>query len=83
LRLHTGYNIPAATSKKLHMQRVGPFRVLERIGRLAYKLDIPSNWQFHPVFSVAHLEPAPADDDPFGRPRPEEPESMYVDGDDD
>jgi hypothetical protein len=34
-------------------------RVLERIGNLAYRLDIPPNWKIHPVISVAHLEPKP------------------------
>ena len=43
LKLYKGYSIPssAGVTKKLTQQYVGPFRVLEKVGRLAYKLDIP------------------------------------------
>jgi hypothetical protein len=36
LRLHYGYNILSATNHKLDQQYARPFRVLERISRLAY-----------------------------------------------
>ena len=51
LRLHQGYNIPATaiTGRKYAQQYVGPFDVIERIGRLAYKLAIPDHWRIHPV----------------------------------
>lgn len=38
---------------------VGLFRIIEKVGCLAYRLDVPSDWRIHPVFSVAQLEPAP------------------------
>ena len=81
IRLHHGYQIPSATSKKLSQQYVGPFRILERVGKQAYKLDIPVHWRVHPVFSLAQLEPAPPGPDPFKRPMPEHPESVFVEGD--
>lgn len=61
LRLHKGYNITATAgvTKKLTQQYVGPFRIVEKVGRLAYRLDVPPDWWIHPVFSVAQLEPAP------------------------
>lgn len=31
---------------------------MKKISRLAYKLDILSNWRIDPVFSVVQLEPA-------------------------
>ena len=37
LRLHRGYKVPEVSSK-FGQQFVGPFKVLERIGRLAYRL---------------------------------------------
>ena len=43
---------------KLGPQRIGPFRVLERIGQLAYRLELPGNIRIHPVVNVAKLEPA-------------------------
>ena len=45
LQLHKGYLIPSTLglTKKLSQQYVGPFRVSERIGCLAYRLEIPNN----------------------------------------
>ena len=58
IRLHRGYKLPSLVSRKYAPLFTGPFRVVKRIGRLAYKLDIPTDWKIHPVISVAHLEPA-------------------------
>jgi hypothetical protein len=74
LRLHKGYKIPSVTNVKLSQQYVGSFRVIERIGRLAYRLELPANWKVHNVFSIGHLEPANAPGtDPYNRPQPTEP----------
>ena len=84
LKLHKGYSIPssAGVTKKLTQQYVGPFRILEKVGRLAYKLDVLHDWKIHPVFSVAQLEPAPLPiKDPFHRPRPHMPPAVFVDDD--
>ena len=80
LRLHRGFTIPGILHKKINQQFVGPFKVLQRVGKLAYKLELPPNMRIHPVISVAHLEPAtvPADD-PWLRRRPTPPPVM-VDG---
>lgn len=37
-----------------------PFQIIERVGRLAYRLEIPTDWKIHLIFSIAQLEPAPA-----------------------
>ena len=83
LRLHKGYNIPANASitKKLGQQYTGPFKVLRRIGSLAYELDIPTHWKVHPVFSIAMLEPMPSGSDPYERPVPDQPDAIHVEGD--
>ena len=69
LRLHRGYQMAGVQSRKLGQQFAGPFQVVERIGRLAYRLKLPPTMRIHDVVSVAHLEPAtdPASD-PYGRP---------------
>lgn len=45
LRLHKGYSIPATEVLwvKLSQQYVGPFEVLEKMGKLAYRLAIPDH----------------------------------------
>ncbi len=82
LRLHRGYQVPAIRSKKLGPQLVGPFKILKRIGRLAYQLELPANMRIHDVVSIAHLEPAtdPAED-PYQRRRPPAPAEV-IDGED-
>ena len=70
LKLHKGYSIPSSVgvTKKLTQEYIGPFRVIKRVGCLAYKLDVPSDWRIHPIFSVAQFKPAPSPtEDPFQR----------------
>ena len=83
LRLHKSYSIPSSVgvTKKLIQQYVGPFRIVKKIGRLAYKFDVPSDWKIHPIFFVAQLKPAPdPGKDPFQRSRPQHPPSVFVKG---
>ena len=43
-----------AGTRKLRARYVGPFRVIERIGRTAYRLDLKGRFkQVHNVFHVS------------------------------
>ena len=42
---------------KLQRRFVGPFRVSERISRIAYRLELPAQWHIHPVFHSSLLKP--------------------------
>jgi len=44
-------------SKKLSPKLYGPFTVLEKKGRMAYKIEIWPRWKIHPMFHVSQLEP--------------------------
>ena len=48
---------PTKRKSKLHPRGDGPFRVLERIGMNAYKLELPDSYGVHPTFNVADLSP--------------------------
>lgn len=69
LKLHDGYSIPGLANRKLSQQRVGPFKIIKKVGSLAFKLDLPPTMRIHPIISVAQLEPAASNTskDPYGR----------------
>ena len=51
------------------LRYVGPFRIIERVGRAAYRLDFPIYWKIYPVISINYLEPI-GRLDPYGRQLP-------------
>jgi hypothetical protein len=49
---------------KLSPRFVGPFKIIERIGKVAYKLELPKELELvHPVFHVSNLRLCLADED--------------------
>jgi Chromo (CHRromatin Organisation MOdifier) domain len=44
-------------SKKLQHQFIGPYRIIQKISPVAYKLALPHTLQIHPVFHVSKLRP--------------------------
>lgn len=45
-------------SRKLDDRRLGPFKILEKVGLRAFRLELPATWsRVHPVFHITHLRP--------------------------
>jgi hypothetical protein len=44
-------------SSKLDYTRLGPFKIVNKIGTRAFKLELPNTMKIHPVFHVSLLEP--------------------------
>ena len=44
-------------TSKLAPRRHGPFQIVKRVGKVAYQLKLPEQWQIHNVFHVNLLSP--------------------------
>jgi len=66
-------------SKKLDHKNLGPFKILQKIGSHAYKLELPASMKVHPVFHVCMLLPPPQLPDIPNR-NTEPPPPVQVDG---
>lgn len=59
-------------SRKLDHRRLGPFKIMQKIGSSAYRLELPRAMKIHNVFHVSLLEPYKPDTIP-GRRQPPPP----------
>jgi hypothetical protein len=41
--------------KKLEFKRIGPFKIIQKLSEVSFKLELPSSMRIHPVFHVSLL----------------------------
>ena len=52
LRLYHGYTIQGLLNRKLIYQRIGPFKVIKKVGRLTYRLELSLTIRIYLVILV-------------------------------
>jgi len=66
-------------TRKFTPRLYGPFKVLEKKGNRAFRLDILARWKIHPVFHISLLEPYKVSDRPNREQPQREPEDVEGD----
>ena len=53
-RTKVGYRL--LNMSALDVRKIGPFKVKDRVGKVAFELELPPHLKIHPVIPCVHLE---------------------------
>lgn len=56
LQLYVQASVADRANHKLSFKYFGPYQVLEKVGEVAYKIDLPESSKIHPVVHVSLLK---------------------------
>ena len=48
--------VASRSNHKLSFRFYGPYKIIQRVGQVAYKLDLPPDAKIHPVVHVSQLK---------------------------
>lgn len=71
-------SVAPRSSYKLSFRFYGPFEIEEKIGTVAYKLQLPPSSMIHPIFHVSQLKRAVSAETHVHSPLPMEPPAFQV-----
>ncbi|KAG8074929.1 hypothetical protein GUJ93_ZPchr0006g43038 [Zizania palustris] len=83
LQPYVQISLKRRANHKLTFKYFGPFRVSAKLGSVAYRLQLPSNSNIHPVFHVSQLRGAPSgvvtEQDQATKPSPDQAPDRILD----